>query len=289
MSNLHSNKNKIRILKGFLNKDSVIPSRHQEWFFTEINPYIILALIITEGDSIYSLYESYCKYKNKSSKKKQDHTEAFIYAITELPYAIFNKITIEKLNKSIQTMYSRWKKKLADPNRSINKDIHMMSEYHKLNEIHKKQIVAQCHRVNIIKPIVSSLDNTLLQFVDCPIRFISNNNLKGGLNIILLKNVLRLLQNSGTTSSVITLATALYICATVGSVAVLDRDLKFEDVLDYPATDKSLLAASCIRSTHNALFAINRGDFTQQWQRSFWQTCLLIEPFTITNLEDDAP
>ena len=164
-----------------------------------------------------------------------------------------------------------------------------MSEYHKLNEIHKKQIVAQCHRVNIIKPIVSSLDNTLLQFDDCPIRFISNNNLKGGLNIILLKNVLRLLQNSGTTSSVITLATALYICATVGSVAVLDRDLKFEDVLDYPATDKSLLAASCIRSTHNALFAINRGDFTQQWQRSFWQACLLIEPFTITNLEDDAP
>lgn len=159
MSNLHSNKNQIRILKGFLNKDSVIPSRHQEWFFTEINPYIILALIITEGDSIYNLYELYCKYKNKSSKKKQDHTEAFIYTITELPYAIFNKITIEKLNKGIQTLYSRWKKKLADPNRSMNKDIHMMSEYHKL--VYMKEALCFVKSLSPIKYNEMMKDNIL--------------------------------------------------------------------------------------------------------------------------------
>lgn len=162
-------------------------------------------------------------------------------------------------------------------------------EYCKLNDSQKELIVAHSSQAGILKPIVSSLTSTLLQFKDCPLIFLSKNSIKGELNVSLLKSLLRSLHNSGTTNSVITLATSLYILAIGGRICMPNYGWNFDDVLDYPTTDQSLYAASHIRSNHNAIFALNRGDYSLKWQKSFWETCLLIEPFKITSLESKEP
>lgn len=164
-----------------------------------------------------------------------------------------------------------------------------ISEYYKLDDSQKELIVASSTQVGIIKPIVSSLASTLLKFEDCPLIFLSKNNIKGELNVSLLKSLLRSLHNSSTTNSVITLATSLYIHANSGRVCMPNYGWNFDDVLDYPATDQSLYAASHIRSTHNAIFALNRGEYSFKWQKTFWETCLLIEPFKIMSLESKEP
>lgn len=164
-----------------------------------------------------------------------------------------------------------------------------ISEYYKLNDSQKELIVARSSQAGIIKPIISSLTSTLLKFKDSPLIFLLKKHSNGEVNISLLKYLLRSLHNSGTTNSIITFATALYLHTICGRVCMPNSGWNFDDVLDYPTTEQSLYAASLIRSTHNAIFALNRGEYGLKWQKSFWKICLLIEPFKITSLESKEP